>query len=255
MNIGQAIISAMVQGLTEFFPISSTGHLVLLHKLFGIAEPQLEFDVALHLGTLMAVVIYFWQDIVTLLTERGRKLRFIIIATVPIVVTGLAVRNAVESLFAMPKVVSAMLIVTAAWLGLASLARLYYGKKGHKKSPTLLGSILIGMAQAVAIIPGISRSGATIATGMILGMKGEDAFGFSCLLSIPAIAGASLLKLRHITAEIHGHDMVMFIIGALVAGLVGYITLKLLVRIIRNNELYFFAIYCLAAGLVGLFVF
>ena len=255
MSIGQAIISGMVQGLTEFFPISSSGHLVLLHSLFGLDKPQLEFDIVLHFGTLIAVVAYFWNDIVKLLTERGKKLWLVIIGTCPVIIIGLLVRNIVEPLFGMPKVAASLLLVTAVWLALAHLARLYYRKQGPKKLPTVIGSILIGMAQAAAILPGISRSGATISTGIILGVSGESAFEFSCLLSIPAIAGASLLKLRNVALEFHRYDILPFFLGSLIAAMVGYATLKMLSRIIRNHELYFFAIYCFAAGLAGLFIF
>ena len=197
MGIFQAIIFGIVQGITEFFPISSSGHLVILQALMGLKEPQLAFDIFLHLGTLLSILIFFRKDILRLFGEDKRLFLLLVIASIPTFIIGFLFKDTVERFFAMPKVVGSMLGLTGAWLVLASL---YTKRQPVKKGPGILNSILIGIAQGVAIMPGISRSGATIATGILTGLDRELSFKFSFLLAIPAILGASILKAHEIGA-------------------------------------------------------
>ena len=255
MTFYQSVISGIVQGLTEFLPISSSGHLVILHSLFRIDKPQLDFDIVLHLGTLAAVIYYFRRDIAKLLTKDRRTAFFIVIGTLPAAVVGILARESIDRLFVMPKLVSAMLILTGLWLGLASAIKFYYKKTGYRKPLGLWNALLIGLAQAAAIMPGVSRSGSTIATGISLGLEAEEAFRFSFLLSIPAVAGAALLKLPKALGAVSWSRGANFLIGGFTAAIVGLLALKLLSSIIKADRLYVFSIYCLVVGSLGIILF
>lgn len=245
MNITQAIISGVVQGITEFFPVSSSGHLVILHNLFGLKEPLVAFDIFLHLGTVVAILIFFFKDILGLFTKDRKVLVLLILGSIPAFIIGFLFKDIFESLFGMPKVVGYMLGLTGGWLILGSIGNDYLTKAGARKDLGILNSIIIGIAQAIAIVPGISRSGATIATGMLLGLDKELAFRFSFLLAVPAILGASVFKAGKIGSSLLGSDMLYFAIGGITAMLVGLGAIKLLLRLVKNNQLYLFGIYCI----------
>lgn len=243
MSFLEAIISGIVQGVTEFLPVSSSGHLVILHKLMGLKEPQLVFDIFLHLGTLSAVFIVFWRDILKIFTVNKKVGVFILIATIA---TGLFISvfgKGIEAGFTNSKLVGAMLILTGAWLILGSFVR--FGTSGL----TGLKSFVIGIVQGVASIPGISRSGATISTALFLGVEPQSAARFSFLLSIPAIVGAFLLKIRQGGFSGFGINHVF---GLITSCIVGILSLKLLLRVLRMDRLHFFGFYCIAAGIVAL---
>jgi len=175
--------------VTEFLPISSSGHLVLAHKFFNITEPVIFFDICLHVATLGAVLLYFRKDIVSLVREKNLKwLFFLAIATVPAVLAALLFEDQISGFFDSAKKVAYMLIVTGVVLFLGQLSL----KKAEEKGtgPTFFKSIFVGISQAFALLPGISRSGITISSGLFGGMKKEEAFRFSFLLSVPAILGA-----------------------------------------------------------------
>lgn len=253
MTLTESVLLGVVQGVTEFFPISSSGHLVIMQGLFGLKEPQLAFDIFLHIGTLVSVLIFFRSDIRAIFGKDRRTLLMLAAASVPTFIIGFLFKDIVERYFAMPKVSGYMLIITGAWLMAAVLYS--YKHRGApssstKESPGIMGSLAIGFAQGIAVMPGISRSGATIATGIMTGLEKKAACRFSFLLAVPAIAGASLLKAHKITAGLTATEAVSFISGGLAAMVTGIFAIRFLLKIVGGDKLYIFGIYCFLAGLV-----
>ncbi|MFC1666710.1 undecaprenyl-diphosphate phosphatase [Candidatus Omnitrophota bacterium] len=245
MSVATAIISGIVQGVTEFLPVSSSGHLVILHKLTGLEEPQIFFDIFLHVGTLLAIFIVFWNDIVGLVTTKKRIGFFVFIGTASTAFFVLVFGKGIESAFGNLKIVGAMLIVTGIWLILGNFLRFGTGPLSGFKA------ILIGLAQGVALLPGISRSGATISTALFLGIDAKSSARFSFLLSIPAIIGALLFKIRE-TAFL-GFS-VNYFFGLIASCIVGILSLKLLLRMLYGNKFHLFGFYCIFAGMLVLLV-
>lgn len=211
MSILQSIFLGVVQGLTEFLPVSSSGHLVFFQSLMGLKEPPIFFDVMLHIGTLLAVVVYFWTDICEIAQGLGAVLKrkhknlpqvklflLIILASIPTGLMGILFKDWFESFFSRPKLVGGMLLITGLVLWLTR-----FTKKEGKPLGRMgwIDAILIGIAQGFAILPGISRAGATISTGLFCGLDRELSGKFSFLLSIPAILGATLLEFRKIDGK------------------------------------------------------
>ena len=266
MPVYQAIVLAVVQGLTEFLPISSTAHLTLVPWLLGWNDPGLTFDVALHAGTLLAVLLYFWRLWVEMLTAAAglgkrddpkfpqyRKLFWLlIIGTIPGGVAGLLFERAAETKFRQPIVIGTALIV----VGLLMWA----GDRLKNRSLTLdrvgLGeSLAVGAAQALAVIPGVSRSGITMTAGLFRGMTRETAARFSFLLSTPLIAGAALKKGLEIRHEGMPPEMRLpFAMGVIVAGLVGYLVIAFIIRFLERRTFKVFVVYRLALGVLVLLV-
>jgi len=247
----------VVQGLTEFLPVSSSGHLVFFQSLLGLKEPPIFFDVMLHLGTLLAVVIYFGTDIRKIIEGIGSTLRkkeenregaklflWIILATIPTGLMGILFKDWFESFFSKPKLVGGMLLITGLVLWLTRFAK----KEGKLlRRMRWFEAILIGIAQGVAIIPGISRSGATISMGLFCGLDRELSGKFSFLLSIPAILGATLLEYKKIGTV---SDLGTVLIGTAVAFGVGILALTFLMKIIKIGKLYNFSYYCCGMGIL-----
>ena len=243
--------------MTEFLPVSSSGHLVFFQSVFGFKEPHVFFDVVLHLGTLLAVVVFFRTDLSNILqgTRQGLKahkmgqngirlLIWIIIATIPTGLMGILFKDWFESLFTRPKIVGGMLLTT----GLILWFTRYVKRDGRLlEKMGWADALLIGIVQGIAIIPGISRSGSTISTGLFCGLDRELAGKFSFLLSIPAILGATLLELRGIESPT---EVWMHLVGMAIALLVGLLSLKFLMRIVRRGRLFTFAYYCWPVGIV-----
>lgn len=250
MNLGQAIVLGIVQGITEFFPISSSGHLVIFQTLFGLNEPQMAFDIFLHVGTSAAVIIFFREDILKLFGDDRKTLFLILIASIPTFIIGFFFKDALEGFFGAARIVGYMLIITGIWLGLAS--RMASSRTGQKKELGPVNSVIIGLSQGIAVIPGISRSGATIATGMVLGIEKEKACRFSFLLSLPAVLGAAALKAHKISAQLASKELIIYLAGGLTAMLVGVAAVKVLLSMVRSDRFYFFAVYCLLAGILVL---
>ncbi len=249
----EAIILGVVQGLTEFLPISSSGHLILAQWMTGWQGElmnNLTFDVSLHIGTLAAVLWYFRRDWLrfgnaTLKAFTGRALEhearlvgYIMLATVPAVIAGLLFENAVETAFRNPLLVCSAL---AAGSLIMWMSDKHSSREKHLASMTLVNALFVGVAQAVALIPGISRSGITISAALAAGYRREDAARFSFLLSTPVIAGAGLLKLRHIS--LHGHAAWGFILGTLSSAIVGYLAIRFLIRYLERHSLNLFVWY------------
>jgi undecaprenyl-diphosphatase len=251
----------MVQGLTEFLPVSSSGHLVFFQSVFGVKEALVFFDVMLHLGTLLAVIVFFRDDITRVVMDlpkgfrRGtevpgstRLLLWIIVASIPTGLMGFLLKDWFESLFSQPKAVGIMLLITGLILWLTQYRK---GERRTIERMRWVDAMLIGIAQGVAIIPGISRSGATISTGLFRGLDRELSGKFSFLLSIPAILGATLLEFRKIESP---SEVWVYLAGTAVAFCVGLVALKVLMKIVRRGKLFNFAYYCWAVGILMMIV-
>jgi undecaprenyl-diphosphatase len=242
-----AALWGLIQGLTEFLPVSSSGHLVLVPALLNREGPDLATTAVLHLGTLAAALVYFRTEVssvVRLKPEGRRLLRVLVIGTIPAVVFGLAFRSQLERLNDTPRAVAAALLAAGGVLVLAS--------RIHKGSATIkelsgLDAVLIGAGQALAVIPGVTRSGMTIAGGASRSLGAHEAARFAFLLGIPVIAGTGLLQLVELAGEdgAIGRDT---LIGLGVAAVVGYGSIAGLLRIIGKAGLRPFGLYCVAAG-------
>ena len=241
MTFLNAIISGIVQGVTEFLPVSSSGHLVILHKLIGLEEPQLTFDIFLHLGTLAAIFIVFWKDIISIFTVNKKGGFFIFTATLATGIFVFIFGKKIEILFVGGKLIGVMFMLTGVWLIIGRFVRFgTSGLSGFK-------SFIIGIAQGIAAIPGISRSGATISTALFLGIDPQSAARFSFVLSIPVIIGAFALKIKE--GGFSGFS-VNHIFGLIVSCVIGILSLKLLLSILRKDRLHIFGLYCIAVGIM-----
>ena len=243
MGLFQAILSGIVQGVAEFLPISSSGHLVVLHKLMGFSEPEILFDLFLHLGTLVAVFIVFGSEIIESVTTKKRAGFLVLLGSVVTFVFALLFIKNIEAAFSNVKTVGIMFIVTGVWLIAGNFIRI--GTEGM----TAFKAVLIGMAQGIGALPGISRSGATISTGLFLGLDGQTSAKFSFLLSIPAIIGAFLFKVKESGLNLSGININYFI-GFFIACIVGILSLKLLLKMLYKNKFHWFGAYCILAGML-----
>jgi undecaprenyl-diphosphatase len=252
-----AVLLGVIQGLTEFLPVSSSAHLILARAFFGWDVPEfgLAFDVALHVGTLAAILLFFRQEIAALIAalpsmfsaESGpsaRLLRLIAIGTIPAILVGLLFNDYIENRMRTPEVAAVALAVGAVAMLVAERVS---PQRRTQESLSTIDALLIGTAQACALVPGVSRSGATITVGMFLGVRRDAAARFTFLLAIPAILAAAAkesLELRHMHPST---DMLaLFAVGTLVSALVGYVTIKYFLRFLAGHRLDLFAYYRLA---------
>jgi undecaprenyl-diphosphatase len=264
MNIIHAIALGIIQGLTEFLPVSSSGHLVLFQKIFGISEPALLFDTMLHMGTLAAVVVVLWKDIWAILRKLNQSLTvYLIIATIPTVIAALIFRKSLEKAFETGHFLGfAFLLTSALLIGAEILAKrgAIQGVSAKNTSTTSwLDALIIGIMQAIAIIPGVSRSGATLSGALSRRLDRDFAARFSFLLSIPAILGAVVFQLKDLVkgeaveaAPGGGIGTVAMIAGTLSAAIVGFFAVRFMLKIVREKSLWGFAIYTGALGLLVL---
>jgi undecaprenyl-diphosphatase len=256
----EAIVLAVIQGLTEFLPVSSSGHLVMAQHWFGqFSETNLLYDVMLHMATVTAILLYFWQDLLTLgkgyvgwPTESGsmfqgcerQTIHYVLLASVPTAIMGLGVKSIGFATLATPSLVAVMFLVTGVILWVARGGSQV--RTAREMSPW--DALLIGLIQGIAVLPGISRSGSTIAGGIVLGLDRELAARFSLLISIPAIVGATLLELMKVFGQ--AHDSVgIYVLGMGVAALVGYWSIGVILRLVRHNHFYLFSYYLWPLGL------
>lgn len=255
MTFAQALLLGLIQGVTEFLPVSSDGHLAIAqHFLPGFEQPGILFDVLLHVGTLFAILLYFRQEVALLLASpfrngeealRYRRLLGLIVAgSIPTAVLGLAFKHSIEALYDNMTVVALMLLLNGTLLFLAE--RFRHGNRKEEKL-TLADALLTGAAQGAAILPGLSRSGSTIAALLMKGVDGETAVRFSFLLGLPAIAGAALLSLMDLN-RVPGADFPLYLGGIAVSFFVGICCIHLLLRLVRQRRLSGFAFYCWLAG-------
>lgn len=253
MSLFEAAVLGVVQGLTEFLPVSSSGHLILARWALGwdAGALGLPFDVACHLGTLAAVVWFFRADLwamvravpaafVAPLTPDARRIWLLVAATIPVVIVGLTLKDSIDAVRD-PRVVAYTLILGA---GLLFLVERLGPRTGSEATLTLAGAVAIGVAQSCALVPGVSRSGATITAGMLLGMSRPAAARFGFLIGVPAIAGAGateMLELRHVALTTA--DLWVFAVGFLSSAIVGYLTVNFLLKYLVSHRLDVFAWY------------
>jgi len=271
MDIIQAIIIGIVQGLTEFLPVSSSAHLVFAPAIMGV-KSSLAFDTVLHLGSLVAVIVYFWNDIIHIIKSfvsslldipRGRfkegfredqfkRLAWlVIIGTIPAGLAGVLFKDFFESLFNNIPAVGFFLIITGFLLWGSEVMSRKIKEKTSLKEMSIKNSLIIGIFQALAIAPGISRSGATISAGLFLGLERELAARYSFLLSIIAILGAALVQVKDISSGLDVNTSA-FIAGFIAAALSGYIAIKIVLKLIKERNLLIFAYYCWIVGALAL---
>ena len=266
MEVYQGIILGIIQGLTEFLPVSSSGHLVLGQIFFGITQSQLTFDISVHVGTLLAVFVVYWSDILAMLgsvvqfvsaavslkpvteqvkTDKNLQLAgLILLGSVPTAAIGLVLKQFEQVLFASTVLVGAMLMLTGTILW---ASRRYYTGEKNKKALGIKQGLLIGICQGLAVTPGISRSGTTIAAGMFLGLDRHTAAKFSFLLSIPAIVGAEILGIMDMLK--HGLAIDRVILYATLASFItGLVALKVLLKLVHSGRFHLFAPYCWLVG-------
>lgn len=271
MDLIEAIVLGILQGATEFLPVSSSGHLVLVPWYLGWDDPPLTFDVVVHLGTLVAVLVYFWRDWLTLIRAGwtalktrsihhnpdqeldARLLALLLVGTVPAALAGLFLESKFDRL-SEPPVVAALLLVTA---GLLAFSERHLTADRSLGDLTLRDALTIGLAQAFAILPGISRSGSTIAAGIARGLPRASAARYSFLLGTPIILGAGAKQMLDLllSNEPLGDGMALALVaGFLSAALVGYACVWFLMRLLQRTRLYGFAIYCAVFGTLSLLV-
>lgn len=252
MTLWHILILAVVQGVAEFLPISSSGHLVILEDLLGAKGDLMEVNIALHAGTLLSILVFYWQRVWRLLSEDRRVVLLLLVGSIPTGVVGLTVEATAKETLECSLLAGCMLLVTGAvllltaWLtssgraaGRVSYQEMTYGK-----------SFLIGLSQAVAVLPGVSRSGSTICAALSLGLSPQSAATFSFLLAIPAIAGATLLEIvRLIGPETSSTPLGYLLLGAAVSFGVGLMALRWLLRLLEKGSLRIFAWWCIPVGL------
>lgn len=257
----EALILGLVQGFTEYLPVSSSGHLALGSALFGIqGEENLTFAVAVHAATVLSTVVILWKEIEWIVTgifkfQWNDEMKYavnILISMIPIGIIGFFFKDTVEEIFGEGLlIVGCMLLVTAALLAFS-----YYAKPKQKERISMKDSFIIGLAQACAVLPGLSRSGSTIATGLLLGNKKESLAQFSFLMVLAPILGEALLDLMKggFSAAESGIPTFSLLIGFLAAFVSGCIACKWMINIVKKGKLIYFAIYCCIIGLVTIAV-
>ena len=270
MSVLEAIILGIVQGLTEFLPISSTGHLTVAGKLMNLIsedhpEQWTSFIAVIQLGTMLAVLVYFWKDLINIIKDfvhdnilkpvkySQQKINsklgwLIIVGTIPVVIIGLAFKDAIEG--ALTKnlyVISGSLIILALILALAEKVAKF---RKDVDNITIFDSIIIGIAQAISLIPGSSRSGTTITAGLFVGLKREAAARFSFLLSVPAVLASGALQLYEALKFIDQSMAVNIIVATVVSGISGYLAIDFLLKFLRKNTTFIFIFYRIALGIL-----
>lgn len=251
LTILHAVILGIVQGIGEFLPISSSAHLIFIPWVFGwnMDVGQLTFDVALHFGTLIAVLLFFWKDWFVLAKEgltfkktgEGRMFWYLVAATIPGALIGKLLENQAETTFRNPQIMPILISLTLAVMGIILYLSDKYGSKGTEyEKMSFKQTFLIGLSQALAIIPGVSRAGITMSSARALGVTREAAARFSFLLSAPIVFGATIFKVKDLTAA---DFTVPFIVGILTSAIVGFISIKFLLKYLKTSNFNIFVIY------------
>lgn len=263
INWLQALVLGIVQGLTEYLPVSSSGHLAIGQALFGLnsGEDNLAFTVLLHIATVLSTVVILWREIVWLFkdlfkwqwNEGTKYIVNILISMIPVGIVGLCFKEQVEAFFGDGLLVVGICLMVTALL----LAFSYWAKPRQREHISPLHAFVIGIAQALAVLPGLSRSGSTIATGLLLGNKKEKLAQFSFLMVIPPILGEALLDAKDMAEEgisvaLGGISPVAALIGFLAAFVVGCLACKWMIDIVKRGKLIWFAAYCVAAGILAI---
>lgn len=266
MNLLQAIVLGIVQGATEFIPVSSHGHLLLVPWLLGWEEPGLLFDTILHWGTLVAVVAFFWRDFTSIAASVVRDLLrrqplasadsrlgwLVVLATIPAALIGYLFEDQLETLFTDPVSVAVSLMISG---GILWVSETLGNRMRDLKAVNGTDALAIGIAQAVSILPAISRSGATIATGLARGLERPAAARFSFLMSAPIVFGAGLLKVLDVAETgVPSDTLVLMVAGFIAAMVTGYLCIAFLLRFLATRSLRTFAVYCWVVGGASLLI-
>jgi len=251
MSSWEALVLGVVQGATEFLPVSSSGHLVIGQALMGIRIPGVVFEVVVHLATLLSILLVYRERVAGLIRdaaggsrEAWRYLGLLVVATLPAVAAGLLLRRQVETLFEAPAWVGVALLVTGGllWTTRRALRSEEWGE------PALWAALAMGVAQSFALIPGISRSGATVVAGLWLGVEPREAAAFSFLMAVPAIGGAALLQAPEALAGSPGMPAGLLLVGAVAAAVTGVLAIRTFVALLRRRAFHAFAPYCWLVG-------
>jgi undecaprenyl-diphosphatase len=257
MTLIQSIILGILQGITEFLPVSSSGHLVLAQKFFNFQTPPILFDALIHLGTIVAVIIYFWKDLLDIFLNLKKKenqklILFIIIGTIPVVIVGLFLQDSIEKIFNSLFMTGISFLITA-----VILSATIFIKNPNKniKKMNWVDALFIGLFQAAAILPGVSRSGSTISSAIFRKIDGQTAFKFSFFLAIPAVLGAVVLQLFDLKNQQIGDGLLIYFAGVMAAIIFGLLALKFLNKVLLEKKFYLFAIYCAVLGAAILLFF
>jgi len=253
MNYFLALLAGAIQGLTEFLPVSSTGHLIIFEKLFNISQVQfgLAFDASLHLGTLLAVILFFYRDYLKVLNLKNNLLIKLAVGTIPAALFGLLFEKKIETSIRELWIIGVAMIAFSGVMVLAEIV----GRKNKERQVGIVNSFIIGLAQSIALIPGISRSGSTISAGLFLGLTREEAARFAFMLSGPIIAGAGSKKfLEVLTSQgLSSGDLTFFLTGITSSAIFGYLTIKYFLKYLSAHNLYPFIIYRVILGLILIF--
>ena len=263
MNWFQALILGIIQGLTEYLPVSSSGHLAIGQALFGLAdgESNLTFTVVLHVATVLSTVVILWSEIVWIFrdlfkwkwNEGTRYVVNILISMIPVAIVGFFFKDKIEAVFGSGLlIVGIMLLVTASLLAFS-----YFAKPRQKENISPLHAFIIGIAQACAVMPGLSRSGSTIATGLLLGNKKEKLAQFSFLMVIPPVLGEALLDVKDmfevgVSEAMGGISPLALIVGFVAAFITGCFACKWMVNLVKKGKLIWFAVYCVIVGIIAI---
>lgn len=244
MTIHHAIFLSIIQGITEFLPVSSSGHLVIFQNLMGLKPPVI-FDIFVHVGTLAAILFYFRHQLIKI---SRQEIWLVIIGTLPAGLAGLILRDYLEVIFGSSKLVGASWLVTALLLFSTKIP-----KSHHRQFDQLkwFDALFVGTLQALSLLPGVSRSGSTIAAGMWRQLNQESSLQFSFYLAIPAILGALILQTPQLVT-FSSSFLLPSLLGTFIAGLVAYYSLQILEKILKKGKLFYFGFYCLVAGLLSL---
>lgn len=250
MEIWQAIILGIVQGVAEFLPISSSGHLILVRSLMGLEGDYLLFDIMLHVGTLGAVAVYFFKDILELFKPPFKKLGLLVLATIPAGLVGLFLGDFVDEIFMSGKYLCFTFLATAIMMFLTE----FFAKKESYNQPlTIKTAIGMGLMQAVGVLPGISRSGSTIFGGVMTKTEKNEVASFSFLMSIPMILGSAAVETYHVIRDGATVDVLPMIIGVVVAFVSGYFAIKLVMGLVKKANFKWFGVYLVALSLITFF--
>lgn len=266
MTYFQTVFLAIIQGITEFLPISSSGHLVIFQKLFDL-QPPVVFDVLVHVGTLGSIMVYFRKELVGIIKGLMKREKtsvrlalLILLGTIPAAIVGFLLQNYIDQIFDSLKLVAFSFLITAGLLFstrfLDRQCKRHLGRwpAERRDSSEVEGlnwrdALFIGLFQAVAILPGVSRSGSTIVAGLWRGLKQETSFRFSFFLAIPAILGALVLQIPDLASG-QFNSLNQAIVGMMIAGVIGYLALSILQKVLKQGSLWIFGFYCLVLGLI-----
>jgi undecaprenyl-diphosphatase len=261
----EAILLGLVQGLTEFLPVSSSGHLVLAQRLLNVRESGILLEIALHTGTLFAVVVALRRDLVRIVQDliaalaacprkglgalrRASPLGWLIVATLPAAIAGLLLRKQVEAAFESPRAAAGFLILT----GVILLATRFRPRAVRPMNASR--AFIMGLAQAVSLLPGVSRSGSTTSAGMLAGVAPPEALRFSFLMSVPAILGSIIVSLPDWSKSVEASSLPVLTLGTAMSFLAGLAAIAWLMRIVAHGRFHWFGVYCLIVGLAGVFL-